>query len=145
MNQRVVVTNGCFDFFHYGHLTLLKEARELGDSLTVLIDTDERMDDIKPGRRITCLQERIDMLMALRCVDVVGFIRDDQNLLKQIRDMEPAYYVKGGEYDLGSLRPYGIVRTLNEIGTEIKFLPMIETDTRMAIGLIKTFKELFTG
>jgi len=140
---RKVLTNGSFDFFHYGHLCLLNEARELGDSLTVLVDTDERIDAIKSGRRITCLQERVDFLMALRCVDAVGFIHSDANFMKQLWDMKPTVYVKGGEYDRGTLKPLGVNKLLDAMGTEVVFLPMVETRTRQIIGLARSFKEVF--
>jgi len=117
----------------------------LGDSLMVLIDTDERLDEIKPGRRLVDIQERIDMLMALRCVDVVGFIKNDDQFLKQVWDIQPSVYVKGGEYDRSTLRPDGINKLLDIMGTEVVFLPMQETVTRTIIGLSRTFKELFIG
>jgi len=140
-----VLTNGSFDFFHYGHLKLLQGARELGDSLMVLIDTDERLDEIKPGRRLLDEQERVDFLLALRCVDAVGFLRSEANFLKQLWDYRPDVYVKGDEYDRSTLRPLGVNRLLDAMGTEVVFLPMQETKARTIIGLSRTFKELFIG
>ena len=143
--MKTVVAAGSYDFFHYGHLKLLQQARELGDRLIVLVDTDEWLDKQKGKRHIVPLNERTQMLLALRCVDTVGFVESGEHLLKQLKAMNPAYYVKGGEYDLGSLKPFGIVQLLKKMDTKIEFIPMVKTDTRVAIGLVKTFKELFVG
>jgi len=145
MFDKVVLTNGSFDFFHYGHLKLLQAARELGNSLTVLVDTDAWLEEQKGNRHFVGENERVQMLLGLRCVDVVGFIRSEENFLKQVQSIKPAIYVKGGEYTRDTLKPDGVAKLLDELGTEIVFLPMTDTKTRIAIGLAKSFRELFIG
>jgi len=79
---KVVLTNGSWDFFHYGHFKLLQAARELGDSLTVLVDTDTWLEEQKRNRHFVDEVERVDMVMGLRCVDVVGLISGNDNFLE---------------------------------------------------------------
>ena len=64
--MKTIVTNGCFDGFHYGHLKILQEARKLGDKLIVLIDNDDMIRRTKgEGRRLMPLNERMEVLFAL--------------------------------------------------------------------------------
>ena len=145
MGHKVVLTNGSFDFFHYGHAKLLQFARELGDSLIVLVDTDKWLEEQKGNRHFVDESERVDMVVGSRWVDVVGLIHGNDNFMKQVRDLHPAVYVKGDEYTRETLNPAGITELLDEMGTEIVFAPMTETKTRVAISLAKSFRELFVG
>ena len=70
--KKVVLANGCFDILHVGHLRYLQDAKALGDVLVVAINSDESMRLIKdPGRPILTLDERVQLVSALRCVDYV--------------------------------------------------------------------------
>ena len=68
----IVFTNGCFDLIHPGHTRYLKQARDQGDLLVLGINTDESVRGLKgAGRPILSLEERCEVLLALRCVHAV--------------------------------------------------------------------------
>lgn len=94
----VVFTNGCFDIVHPGHVRYLHDARQLGDLLVLGINTDESVARLKgPTRPIMNLEDRSEVLLALRWVDaVVPF--DDPTPLKLIEAVKPDVLVKGGDW-----------------------------------------------
>lgn len=113
-----VFVNGTFDVLHPGHLALLEWAREQGDSLTVGIDSDQRVSELKgSGRPINNQHERAQMLLALRWVDAVFVFDTDQDLRDLISQHD--VMVKGSDY-LG--RP--IVG--QELGKQILFFERID-------------------
>lgn len=97
--MKTIFVNGVFDLLHLGHLSLLRQARDMGDCLHVAIDTDRRVRDLKgPGRPIRNQVERQALLEELRCVDRVWVFDTDQELRDIIRDISPAIMVKGTDY-----------------------------------------------
>lgn len=97
--EKIVMTNGCFDILHVGHITYLQEARKLGDRLIVAVNTDESVRKLKgPTRPINRLGHRMQMLAALSCVDwVLPFAEDTPERL--ICAVKPDVLVKGGDND----------------------------------------------
>ncbi len=97
--ERIVMTNGCFDILHVGHVTYLEEARKLGDRLIVAVNTDESVRALKgPTRPVNTMANRMRMLAALSCVDwVVDFSEDTPERL--ICAVKPDLLVKGGDND----------------------------------------------
>lgn len=140
--ESIVLTNGCFDGLHYGHVQLLQEAKKLGSKLIVLVDSDKSLDSQKGNRRLLPEQERLAMIQALGCVDE-AVLYASSDLLEIIKKIRPSFYVKGADYNLSSLKPHGIVRILEEVGAQIEFISLSDTKFRIMIGLIKSFKELF--
>ena len=70
--RRIVMTNGCFDLLHPGHVASLEAARKLGDCLVVGLNSDRSVRELKgPTRPVIDQQGRADMLAALQCVDYV--------------------------------------------------------------------------
>jgi len=99
---RVVVTNGCFDLLHVGHVRYLAAARALGDALLVGLNADASPACRKgPGRPLVGEDERAEVLAALRCVDAVTLFTEStaEALLAALR---PAVYAKGADYTLPS-------------------------------------------
>jgi rfaE bifunctional protein nucleotidyltransferase chain/domain len=96
--QTIVFTNGCFDLIHPGHIRYLQQASEQGDLLVVGINTDDSVTGLKgPGRPILNLEERSEVLLALRSVHaVVPFAQDTP--LELIRRVRPHVLVKGGDW-----------------------------------------------
>ncbi len=96
--ETVVMTNGCFDLLHPGHITYLEEAAALGDHLIVVVNDDDSVKKLKgKGRPINILEDRMHMLAALSCVDwVVPFSEDTPERL--ICHVLPNVLVKGGDY-----------------------------------------------
>jgi len=98
MGERVVMTNGCFDILHPGHIRYLREAKALGDRLVVAVNSDASVKQLKgDSRPINGLAERMEMLVALESVDwVVEFSEATPEAL--ICAVKPDILVKGGDY-----------------------------------------------
>lgn len=96
--ETIVLTNGCFDLLHPGHLRYLKQAKDLGDRLIVLVNDDQSVQRLKGQQRpINCLSSRMEMLSALACVDwVIAFSGDTPE--NEICQIKPDILVKGGDY-----------------------------------------------
>jgi D-beta-D-heptose 7-phosphate kinase/D-beta-D-heptose 1-phosphate adenosyltransferase len=95
---RVVLTNGCFDLLHSGHVALLEEARALGDVLVVAINSDASVRALKgPGRPLLPEAERAELLRALEPVDRV-VIYDEATPLEVVRALLPEVLVKGADW-----------------------------------------------
>jgi D-glycero-beta-D-manno-heptose 1-phosphate adenylyltransferase len=99
--ERGVFTNGCFDLLHLGHVRYLEEARDLGDFLIVGLNSDSGTRRLKgPGRPLVPEEERAEILAALTCIDYVT-IFDERTASELLSLLQPAIYVKGGDYSLG--------------------------------------------
>jgi D-beta-D-heptose 7-phosphate kinase/D-beta-D-heptose 1-phosphate adenosyltransferase len=96
--ETVVMTNGCFDLLHAGHVAYLDQARALGDRLVVAVNDDASVARLKgAGRPITPLAARMAVLAGLRAVDwVVAFVEDTPARL--VERLAPDVLVKGGDY-----------------------------------------------
>ncbi|MEH0665237.1 bifunctional D-glycero-beta-D-manno-heptose-7-phosphate kinase/D-glycero-beta-D-manno-heptose 1-phosphate adenylyltransferase HldE [Vibrio scophthalmi] len=96
--EKVVMTNGCFDILHAGHVSYLNHAAELGDRLIVAVNTDESVKRLKgPGRPVNPTDRRMAVLAGLGAVDwVVPFSEDTPQRL--IATVLPDLLVKGGDY-----------------------------------------------
>lgn len=101
--KRVVMTNGCFDLLHPGHLEYLQAARQLGDCLIVAVNDDASVKRLKgESRPINTIQDRLLHLAALACVDwVVPFGEDTPAEL--IDAVLPDVLVKGGDYKISEI------------------------------------------
>jgi len=96
--KKVVLTNGCFDILHVGHVRYLEGARSLGDALVVAINSDASMRLIKDsGRPILPQDERIALVSALRCVDYV-VVFDEPDVSRVLEILKPAIHAKGTDY-----------------------------------------------
>jgi rfaE bifunctional protein nucleotidyltransferase chain/domain len=99
--QPVVLTNGVFDILHRGHVTYLAQARELGASLVVAVNTDASVRRLGkgPDRPLNACADRMAVLAALEAVSlVVDF--DEDTALEVVQEGRPQIYVKGGDYDM---------------------------------------------
>ena len=96
--ESIVMTNGCFDILHAGHVTYLEQARQLGDRLIVAVNDDESVRRLKgPMRPVVPLEHRMTVLAGLAAVDwVVAFSEDTPARL--IGRVKPDILVKGGDY-----------------------------------------------
>lgn len=96
--ERVIMTNGCFDVLHAGHVSYLEEAKSLGDRLIVAVNDDESVRRLKGASRpINALQDRLLVLAGLAAVDWVVPFSDDTPA-DLIADVLPDVLVKGGDY-----------------------------------------------
>lgn len=106
--QPTVMTNGVFDILHRGHITYLAQARALGASLIVAVNTDASVKRLGKGddRPLNLCEDRMAVLAALAAVDlVVAF--DEDTALEAVQQAQPAIYAKGGDYDMNAI-PEGI-------------------------------------
>ncbi|MCP5156995.1 MAG: bifunctional D-glycero-beta-D-manno-heptose-7-phosphate kinase/D-glycero-beta-D-manno-heptose 1-phosphate adenylyltransferase HldE [Ectothiorhodospiraceae bacterium] len=108
--ETVVMTNGCFDILHAGHVGYLEAARALGDRLVVAVNDDDSVRRLKgPRRPVNPIDQRMEVLAALGCVDwVVPFAEDTPERL--ICRVLPAVLVKGGDYRPEDVAGGGCVR-----------------------------------
>ena len=101
--KRLVLTNGCFDLLHVGHVRYLQAARALGDALAVALNSDASVRALKgEGRPINPEDDRAEVLAALECVDYVA-IFSEMRATRFLERVKPAIYVKGGDYILETL------------------------------------------
>lgn len=120
-NKKLVVTNGCFDIFHAGHVQYLKEAANLGDLLLVGCDSDESVRHLKGSNRpINPEEDRAAVLDALEVVDYVTIFpkMGGRDFLAASR---PHIYAKGGDYSVESLNVCER-SILKKVGAEISIL-----------------------
>jgi rfaE bifunctional protein nucleotidyltransferase chain/domain len=96
MSRTVVMANGCFDIFHYGHLAHLEAAKVEGDWLIVALTGDAHVNK-GPGRPVFSVDKRAAILRGLRCVDEV-LINNCPTPRDIIQAVRPNIYVKGAEY-----------------------------------------------
>lgn len=104
-NKRLVATNGCFDILHVGHVRYLERARSLGDALVVGINGDDSVRNLKGnGRPVNAERDRAEIVAALACVDAV-VIFSEVRATQFLEAVQPAIYVKGGDYTPETLNP----------------------------------------
>ena len=129
-DERVIMTNGCFDLLHAGHVTYLQQARALGDRLIVAVNSDNSVKRLKGETRpINGLQERMTVLSALACVDwVVAFEEDTPERL--YCRLLPDVIVKGGDYTTDQVAG---AECVIKAGGEVKILSFVDgqSTTRM--------------
>jgi glycerol-3-phosphate cytidylyltransferase len=117
---RMVFTNGCFDLLHPGHVSYLRAARSLGDTLVVGLNSDASVRRLKGSSRpIVPEKDRAAVLEALESVDAV-VIFAEETPIRLMRELEPAVYVKGGDYRVEDLPEAEVAR---EFGAEVRIIP----------------------
>ena len=101
--RRLVVTNGCFDILHAGHVTYLAAARALGDALLVGLNSDASVRQLKgAGRPVNPEQDRATVLAALAAVDGVCLF-EEVDALRLLAEVKPDIYAKGGDYTIDTI------------------------------------------
>lgn len=100
----IVMTNGVFDILHRGHVTYLAQARALGASLVVAVNTDASVKRLGKGddRPLNTCDDRMAVLAALESVSLVVEF-DEDTALQAVEVVRPDIYVKGGDYDMAAI------------------------------------------
>ncbi len=130
--RSLVLTNGCFDLLHVGHVDYLERAAALGDALAVAINSDTSVRSLKgPTRPINCEADRARVMAALRCVEVVC-VFDSPRLTETILAVQPAVYAKGGDYTIDTLDPDELA-ALRRVDARIEILPLVPGRSTTAI------------
>jgi len=121
-HQRIVATNGCFDLLHFGHVSYLQRARQLGDLLVVGLNSDASCRQLKgPHRPLVPERQRAAVLAALACVDVIVIFRD-KRAHRFLAAVQTDIYVKGGDYRPETLDP---TERAALAGAKIRILPFV--------------------
>jgi len=110
--EGLVLANGLFDLLHVGHVRYLTGARAEGKALLVAVNSDESARRLKgPGRPVVPLDERLEMLAALECVDWVTWFEED-NVEPLLRSVRPAVHAKGTDYTEATVPERAVAREL---------------------------------
>lgn len=112
LSRPLVFTNGCFDILHRGHATYLAQARALGASLVVGVNSDASVKRLGKGegRPVNALEDRMALLAALESVSLVTWF-DEDTPLELIRAVQPDMLVKGGDWAPQNIVGADVVRT----------------------------------
>jgi len=137
--RRVVVTNGCFDLLHAGHVAYLESARSQGDVLLVGLNGDDSVRQLKgPSRPLNVEEDRARVLAALECISAVS-IFPEKRAVGFLASSEPDIYVKGGDYTLDTIDPEER-RAVESAGGRIAFIPFLPG--RSTTGLVSKIRTL---
>ncbi|MGV0962430.1 MAG: D-glycero-beta-D-manno-heptose 1-phosphate adenylyltransferase [Polynucleobacter sp.] len=133
----LVFTNGVFDILHRGHASYLAQARALGASLVVGVNSDASVKMLGKGddRPINAEADRQALLAALESVDLAVMFTE-QTPVNLIAKIHPDIYVKGGDYEIDTLEETRLVKTWGGKAVAIPFL--YERSTTTLLGKIRT-------
>jgi rfaE bifunctional protein nucleotidyltransferase chain/domain len=130
--KNLVVTNGCFDLLHLGHVTYLEHARQQGDALLVGVTNDTGVRALKgTGRPLNTAEDRAAVLAALQSVDAVH-VFPELDARAFLMSVKPDVYVKGGDYTLETINQ-DERRLLEKSGVKIVLLPVVAGKSTSAL------------
>ena len=124
--KKVVFTNGCFDILHAGHVRLLREARKLGNTLILGLNTDESIRKLKgPDRPINNQDDRAEVLANLKNVDYIVFFGEATpcNIISQLK---PDVHAKGGDYNPDDHKQMPEAKIVHDYGGRVEIIKFIE-------------------
>ncbi len=129
--QPVVFTNGVFDILHRGHVTYLAQARAMGASLVVALNSDASARGLGKGpqRPLNTELDRACVLAALESVSL-AVIFDEPTPVELLQRVRPHWYVKGGDYDIETLAETALVRSW---GGQACALPFVDGHSTTAL------------
>lgn len=137
--RKLVVTNGCFDILHLGHVTYLENARNFGDALLIGVNSDAAVRGLKgTGRPVNSETDRQSVLAALQSVDGVCLFTDTA-ATKFLAAARPDIYVKGGDYTLETLNQ-DERRAVESAGGKIVLVPFVPG--KSTTGLLEKISKL---
>ena len=130
--KKLVVTNGCFDILHLGHVTYLESARNFGDALLIGLNGDEATRQLKgPGRPVNSETDRAAVLAALDSITAVC-IFPEKTMTKFLSAAKPDIYIKGGDYTLETLNQ-DERRAVEQAGGKIVIIPFVPGKSTTAL------------
>lgn len=134
--QPVVFTNGVFDVLHAGHVTYLAQARALGGSLVVALNTDASAKRLGKGqndveRPLNNETDRATLIAALESVSLVTWFEEDTPL-EIIDELRPDVLVKGGDYDMAKLKEAQLVESYGGKALALPFVAGYSTTALVA-------------
>lgn len=130
--KKLVVTNGCFDLLHVGHVSYLESARNLGDALLVGVNGDDSARQLKgAGRPVNPEVDRAAVLAALASVDAVC-VFPEKTAVKFLAAAQPDIYAKGGDYTPDTLNQ-DERRAVESAGGKIVIIPFVPGKSTTAL------------
>jgi D-glycero-beta-D-manno-heptose 1-phosphate adenylyltransferase len=137
--KKLVVTNGCFDLLHLGHVTYLENARNIGDALLLGVNGDAGVRQLKgPARPVNSESDRAAVLAALQSVDGVC-VFEEKTATQFLAAAQPDIYVKGGDYTLETLNQ-NERRAVELAGGKIVLVPFVPG--KSTTGLLEKISRL---
>ena len=137
--KKLVVTNGCFDILHLGHVTYLENARKFGDVLLIGVNGDNGVRELKGlNRPVNSESDRAALLAALESIDAVC-IFPEKTATNFLAAAQPDIYVKGGDYTLETLNQ-DERRAVEKPGGKIAFIPFVPG--KSTTGLLEKISRL---
>lgn len=133
--KTIVMTNGCFDILHVGHVRYLQKTKTFADVLILALNSDKSVRAIKgEGRPINNENDRAEVLSALECVDYIVLF-DENSPAELLKFVKPDVYTKGADYTLETLPETKVVQGF---GGRIEFIDFVEgKSTTNVIAQIK--------
>lgn len=124
----LVFTNGCFDILHRGHVTLLAQARTLGKSMIIAVNSDASVKRLGKGddRPVNTLADRLAVMASLECVSLVTWF-DEDTPIERIRECRPEILVKGGDWPVDKIVGNGEVASWGGKTVSIPFIHQTST------------------
>jgi rfaE bifunctional protein nucleotidyltransferase chain/domain len=130
--QRLVVTNGCFDLLHVGHVTYLENARNQGDALLIGLNGDDSVRQLKGlDRPLNSEDDRAAVLAALACVDGVCIFAE-KTATRFLAIAQPDVYVKGGDYTIETINQ-DEREAIEQAGGKIVIIPFVPGKSTTAL------------
>lgn len=123
--KKIILTNGCFDVLHKGHVAYLNESANLGDCLIVGINSDISVKKLKgPIRPLNSEYDRCFLLSNIKCVDNV-FIFNETTIANSLDIIKPDVWTKAGDYNLTNINQTELLM-LNKHSIEAQFLSFVD-------------------
>jgi D-glycero-beta-D-manno-heptose 1-phosphate adenylyltransferase len=130
--RKLVVTNGCFDLLHVGHVTYLEQARNCGAALLVGVNSDASVRELKgAGRPLNAEADRAVVVAALQSVDFVC-IFPEREATRFLSFAQPDVYVKGGDYTIDTINQQER-RAVESAGGKIVIIPIVPGKSTTAL------------
>ena len=130
--RKLIVTNGCFDILHLGHVTYLETARQFGDAMLIGVNGDAAVRELKgKGRPVNSETDRASVLAALESVSAVC-IFPERTMTRFLAAAQPDVYVKGGDYTPDTLNQ-DERRAVEAAGGVIKIIPFVPGKSTTAL------------
>ena len=132
--KKVVITNGCFDIIHPGHIKVLRKSKKLGDVLIVLLNSDKSVKKLKGKKRPIINQDgRIEILESIKYVDFIVLF-NELTPVKLYKKIKPNFLTKGSQYSLNNIIGKKLIE---KNGGKIKLIKMLpNTSTTLILKKI---------
>lgn len=127
--KTIVVTNGCFDILHAGHIEIFKQSKKLGDILITLVNSDKSISKLKGSKRpIIPLRLRLPILKSIKYIDyIVSF--NELSPIKLYEKIKPNYLTKGNQYTINKIEGKNIIKKFGGKVKVLKMIPNISTSS----------------